>query len=58
MLDASELGVDELGEPLSPTEVLSQAQAGLTGVDRALAAVDDAFDPALAATSRLFRQRV
>ncbi len=57
-LDADELGVDELGDPLSVAEALSRTRAGLAGVDRALAAVDDAFDPALAASSRLFRKRV
>lgn len=56
VLDADGLGVDDLGEPLSPADALAGVREGLSEVDRALSAADDAFDPALAASSRLFRR--
>lgn len=56
VLDADGLGVDDLGVALSPADALAGVRESLAGVDRALAAADDAFDPALAASSRLFRR--
>lgn len=52
-LDAAELAVDELGDPLTAHEALTSTHAALADVQNALTIVDDAFDVAQRYTARL-----
>lgn len=54
-LDATELAVDTLGDALTPAEALGRTRAGLAEIMRTLDAADDAFDSAMATSSRLLR---
>lgn len=56
-LDAVDLAVDELGDPISAQDALGSVQAALGDVQSALAMADDAFDVARRYTSRLRESR-
>jgi hypothetical protein len=55
-LDASELAVDELGDPIEPADALSAARAALADLDRALKLSVDAIYAAMRHTSRLYER--
>lgn len=52
-LDAADLAVDELGDPITAQDALASVRAALVDVQSTLAMADDAFDVAKRYTSRL-----